>query len=467
MQECLLASKNRVCKFLDAEISRISARIEEKTGTKQPEVKVPFTTEADLKIRLKILRFGLDERRKKLKDCENTASTLATKLGSMKQEAQMKMVSLLEDLATCMEFQKKSYRDYRQQVESMRRDLDGMKVSSDDSGEVTIEERNQKLQTLAAKICAIKEEISQLDAQPVLACQQLEASQLEFAENLDRKTQEVLASQELRVENVKTKFNRVKELYAEEKHLQMERVRELEAEKTKYMEKLMCINRKLDRLGRQHLLRGAQGVYKWLMASFDVQEPEEAEEVDECVGKRCAFFCQEIKRLQQHNAWLEGNLKTAQTKSLSRQRINAIKMVLDRGGSQTTPTDVRRRNASRSMRPRPISVIETSTKSTAHPTALGNFTTPDQVDSQRRRMNFAKPALSQGPPAISATQRRLAYSQSLRERRNTNRISLTSHSFQRGTPTSASFSFRSPTPLIYTAFRSTKCTASRTFDCVD
>lgn len=130
-------------------------------------------------------------------------------------------------------------------------------------------------------------------------------------------------------------------------------------------------------------------------------------------------------------------------------------------------TDVRRRNLNRSTRPRPISVIETGTKSIVHPITPSSLTTPNHVDSRHRRMNFANPTSSQGAPAASATQRRLAYSQSLRERRNIGRTSLASHSFQHGTSTSASLSFRTSTPLIYTAFRSTKCTASRTFDCAD
>lgn len=50
-------------------------------------------------------------------------------------------------------------------------------MSSEGSAEVTIEERNQKLKALESKICAVKAEIRQLDAQPVLACQQLKASQ--------------------------------------------------------------------------------------------------------------------------------------------------------------------------------------------------------------------------------------------------------------------------------------------------
>ena len=39
-------------------------------------------------------------------------------------------------------------------------------------------------------------------------------------------------------------------------------------QKEKYIQELMCLNRKLDLLGRQNLLKGAQGAYKWLMASF-------------------------------------------------------------------------------------------------------------------------------------------------------------------------------------------------------
>uniref|UniRef100_A0A915ET49 Uncharacterized protein n=1 Tax=Echinococcus canadensis TaxID=519352 RepID=A0A915ET49_9CEST len=522
LQQRLLESKNRLRTFLSAELSRKAALLEEKTGIKLPEVEVPSTNEANRKIRLKILRFGLKERRKKLQYYENTAATLAAKLDFMKQEAHKKRVSLLADLLTSIEVQQKSYREFRHQVERMRRELDETKVSSQESTEVTIEERNQKLGALTAKISAVKAEICQFDAQPALAYQQLDATKkemesaiseakqtctrikskirkrykmlkslrpvevevsarlqklddlnhrfsavskrLEFVENLNRKTQEALAQQELRVEDAKLKFSRVKELYAEEKRAQLGRMRELEMEKEEYMEKLMCLNRKLDRLGRQKLFKGVQGAYKWLMASFDVQEPEEKEEIDEFVGKRCTFFCQEIKRLQQHSAWLEENLKAVQSKSLSRQRISAIKAVLDRGGPQTTSTNVTRRSLNRSTRPRPISVIETGTKSIARPITPGPLTVPSHIESRRRMMGFGNPTPSQGAPAVSATQRRLAYSQSLREKHNTSKTSLASHSFQRGTPTSASLSFRTTTPLIYTAFRSTKCTVSRTFD---
>ncbi|EUB58159.1 hypothetical protein EGR_06989 [Echinococcus granulosus] len=522
LQQRLLESKNRLRTFLSAELSRKAALLEEKTGIKLPEVEVPSTNEANRKIRLKILRFGLEERRKKLQHYENTAATLAAKLDFMKQEAHKKSVSLLADLLTSIEVQQKSYREFRHQVERMRRELDETKVSSEESTEVTIEERNQKLGALTAKISAIKAEICQLNAQPALAYQQLDATKkemesaiseakqtctrikskirkrykmlkslrpmevevsarlqklddlnhrfsavskrLEFAENLNRKTQEALARQELRVEDAKLKFNRVKELYAEEKRAQLGRMRELEMEKEEYMEKLMCLNRKLDRLGRQKLFKGVQGAYKWLMASFDVQEPEEEEEIDEFVGKRCTIFCQEIKRLQQHSAWLEENLKAVQSKSLSRQRISAIKAVLDRGGPQTTSTNVTKRSLNRSTRPRPISVIETGTKSIARPITPGPLTVPSHIESRRRMMGFGNPTPSQGAPAVSATQRRLAYSQSLREKHKTSKTSLASHSFQRETPTSASLSFRTTIPLIYTAFRSTKCTVSRTFD---
>ncbi|CDI97699.1 expressed conserved protein [Echinococcus multilocularis] len=522
LQQRLLESKNRLCTFLSAELSRKATLLEEKTGIKLPEVEVPPTNEANRKIRLKILRFGLEERRKKLQYYENTAATLAAKLDSMKQEAHTKGLSLLADLLTSIEVQQKSYREFRHQVERMRHEVDETKVSSEESAEVTIEERNQKLGALTAKVSAVKAEICQLDAQPALAYQQLDATKkemenaileakqtctrikskirkrykmlkslrpmevevsarlqklddlnhrfsavskrLEFAENLNRKTQEALARQELRVEDAKLKFNRVKELYSEEKRAQLGRVKELEMEKEEYMEKLMCLNRKLDRLGRQKLFKGVQGAYKWLMASFDIQEPEEEEEIDEFVGKRCTFFCQEIKRLQQHSAWLEENLKAVQSKSLSRQRISAVKAVLDRGGPQTTSTNVTKRSPNRSTRPRPISVIETGSKSIACPITPGPLTVSSHVESRRRMMDFKNPTPSQGAPAVSATQRRLAYSQSLREKHNTSKTSLASHSFQRETPTSTSLSFRTTIPLIYTAFRSTKCTVSRTFD---
>lgn len=85
----------------------------------------------------------------------------------------------------------------------------------------------------------------------------------------------------------------------------------------------------------QRVLCASKKIASFILRS-DVQEPEEEEEIDEYAGKRCTFFCQEIKRLQQHAAWLDGSLKAVQSKSLSRQRINAIKAVLDHGGSQTT-----------------------------------------------------------------------------------------------------------------------------------
>ena len=116
---------------------------------------------------------------------------------------------------------------------------------------------------------------------------------------------------------------------------------------------------------------------------------------------------------------------------------------------------MRRRNLSRSARARPISMIETSaSKSTLQ-------SGPTKVDSRRRTMYFGQPRQSTATPVVSATQRRLAYSQSLRERRNPGRKS---QSFQGDSSTSSSLSFRYETPLIYTAFRNTKYTASRAVD---
>ncbi|VDO00337.1 unnamed protein product, partial [Rodentolepis nana] len=286
------------------------------------------------------------------------------------------------------------------------------------------------------------------------------SKRLEFAENLDRRTQDVLSRQELRVENAKSKFRRVKELYAEEKLVQLARLSELEAEKEEQVQKLMCLNKKLDRLGRQNLLKGTTCAYKWIMASFDISDDECDEEIDECVSKRCAFICQEIKRLQQHSDWLEENLKAAETKSLNRQKMSAIKAVLDKGRLQTNVTDVRRRNNQNATnRPRPISMIETVTKKVTRSATMPAKVSPRQVDARRQTMIINRPTLSQVEPTISATKRRLAYSQSLRERGINPRMPLSQ--LQRGASSnSISLSFRSPTPLIYTAFRSSKHTAS-------
>ncbi len=60
------------------------------------------------------------------------------------------------------------------------------------------------------------------------------------------------------------------------------------------------------------------------------------EDAEAFLGKRCAFICQEIKRLQQHSTWLEENLKAATTTKLTRQKISGIKAVLARGPPQAS-----------------------------------------------------------------------------------------------------------------------------------
>lgn len=52
----------------------------------------------------------------------------------------------------------------------------------------------------------------------------------------------------------------------------MEIVEKLTSEREAYQQTLISLNQKLDRLGRQSLLKGgAQGAYKILMASFGTE----------------------------------------------------------------------------------------------------------------------------------------------------------------------------------------------------
>ncbi|VDL18909.1 unnamed protein product [Hymenolepis diminuta] len=558
LQKDLLKSKARLCEFLKSEIARNQGLLNGKIDVMQFDEQLKTSDEADRQLRLKVLRFGLDERRKKIQDAKNEADSLASKLDSMKIETFQKKLTAITEMYSTLEFQQKILHNSRNRVKSMREELTEIKLTFHGEREETVDER-QNVDILLTQINGVKSEIQELDSKPVLLklnleksilamsrfyeanisviyifiylfidhfreskkaaiekvgrdsaliksrirrrCKQLKTLQpvgseankhnslctsnltqslcceitrkeyfiydillfvpnrLEFAENLDRRTQDVLSRQELRVENAKMKFNRVKELYAEEKRAQLLRLSELETEKEEYVQRLMCLNKKLDRLGRQNLLKGTQGAYKWIMASFDIPDYECEDEIDEYVSKRCAFICQEIKRLQQYSAWLEENLKAAEMKSLNRQKMSAIKAVLDKGGLQNGATDVRRRNQNRMNRPRPISMIETVTKKIVRSATMRAKVAPAQVDARRRTMVISRPTLSQEEPTISATQRRLVYSQSLRERGINPRMPLSQ--LQRGTSgNSVSLSFRSPTPLIYTAFRNSKHTTS-------
>nr|CDS27607.1 conserved hypothetical protein [Hymenolepis microstoma] len=517
LQKYLLDSKTQLCEFLRSEIAQHQNLLHEKMNDEEVDDQLETSNEEDRQLRLKVLRFGLDERKKKIQDTRNEADSLASKLNSMKIEAYQKKLTAITEMYSNLDYQHRMLHNFRKKVESMHEELSKTKIISLDGKEETVNELGQKINNLLSQINKVKSEILELDSKPILLkanleesikskkaaiekaeqdsafikskirqkCKQLKLLQpvgsetkkklqklddlnhrlsavskrLEFAENLDRRTQDVLSRQELRVENAKSKFNRVKELYAEEKRIQSAQLSELEAEKEEQVQKLMCLNKKLDRLGRQNLLKGTTSAYKWIMASFDISDDECDEEIDECVGKRCAFICLEIKRLQQHSAWLEENLKAAETKSLNRQKMSAIKAVLDKGRLQTDATDVRRRNQNRTNRPRPISMIETVTKKITRSATMQEKVSPAQVDVRRRTMIINRPTLSQVEPTVSATQRRLVYSQSLRERGINPRTPL-SH-LQRGmSSNSVSLTFRSPTPLIYTAFRSSKYTAS-------
>ncbi len=119
-------------------------------------------------------------------------------------------------------------------------------------------------------------------------------------------------------------------------------------------------------------------------------------------------------------------------------------------------TDVKRR-PNRSLRPRPMSMIEATTRSKE-----SLYNRPAGADSRRRNAN-TQPVMSGGrlptvqePGPMSATQRRLAYSRSLRERRTQPRPTLTLPRRAPSLRESSSWS----TDLVYTAFRNTKHTAN-------
>ncbi|VDD82136.1 unnamed protein product [Mesocestoides corti] len=529
----LLQAKNRLCDSLREHVAHQSRLLLDKG---EQVVEIPSTTsdESSHQIRLRVLRFGLEERRKALAGLTDKAAAMTAKLNSLKVDAFEQKTALIRDLTVTVEAQRQAFRQSRQQAELMRSDVNRIiATAAADTPDETIDEVTRKADDLTAKVNSLRCEISRLDQQPSLMYRQLELAnqevekaitaadeqciriksrirkrhkqlkslrpkeaevsavricafssqkinkldnlnhrlsevqkRLEYAENLDRRTQEVLTRQELRVEDVRSKCNRVKELYAEEKRAQVARVREIEKERDEYKQKLMELNKTLDMLGRHSLLKGARGAYKLLMADFDELGIEGDDEVDEHMVKRCAFFCQEIKRLQQHTAWLEENLKFVESKSLTSQRISAIKAVLDRGGPRPAANDVRRRAANRVTRPRPISMIETCTPGVTPRPRFGVTFRPSTVtasrDTRRRTLNEQLSA-SREPTVTSATQRRLEYSRSLRER----------HTFPRQvTPLpQRSQSFRQSvsvkTPLIFTAFRNTKFTASKSFNVND
>lgn len=101
-------------------------------------------------------------------------------------------------------------------------------------------------------------------------------------------------------------------------------------------------------------------------------------------------------------------------------------------------------------------MIETGSKKIFRSNTIGP---PTQADTRRRVMIIGRPKPSQEEPMVSATQRRLAYSQSLRERRIKTRMQLPS--LQLETPSiSTSLSYRSSTSLIHSAFRNSKHNAS-------
>ncbi|KAM7536108.1 hypothetical protein Aperf_G00000090750 [Anoplocephala perfoliata] len=482
LQKSLLDSKKRLCDFLKSEISRNQNLLEEKVDEEEQIDDQPqLSDETDRQIRLRVLRFGLDERRKKLQDAKNEADSLASKFDSLKMEAHQEKVSAITEMLSKLEDQKKLFHSSRNKSDIDELDSQPVLLHQNledaiKTKKAAIEKLEQDSELIKAKIrrrCKQMKNLQPKGAEASKKIQKLDdlnhrlsqvSKRLDFAENLDRRAQDIKSRQELQVERVKMKFAQIKELYAEEKRVQLERVSELKMEKEEYAQKLMSLNKKLDRLGRQNLLKGTQGAFKWIMASFDIPDSDCDEEVDEFVGKRCVFICQEIKRLQQHSMWLEENLKAVESKSLTRQKISAIKAVLDRGANKNETSDVRRREQIRLNRPRPISMIETGAKKLFRSLTTGSKMAPSKADSRRRTMIIGQPTPSHEGPKISATQRRLAYSQSLRERRVTIRTPLPT--LQREIPsTSASLSFHTPAPLIYTAFRSSKHTASsRTLD---
>ncbi|KAM3187678.1 hypothetical protein ACTXT7_001871 [Hymenolepis weldensis] len=176
LQKNLLKSKTQICEFLKSEIARNQGLLNEKIDVVQIDNQLETSDEADRQLRLKVLRFGLDERRKKLLDTKNEADSLASKLDSMKIETFQKKLTAITEVYSTMEFQQKILNNSRNKVKSMREELGKIKVTFHGEREETVDERRQKVDILLTQINRVKSEIQELDSKPVLSILNLEKS---------------------------------------------------------------------------------------------------------------------------------------------------------------------------------------------------------------------------------------------------------------------------------------------------
>ncbi|VDO01467.1 unnamed protein product [Rodentolepis nana] len=176
LQKYLLDSKTQLCEFLRSEIAQHQNLLHEKMNEEETDDQLEVSDEEDRQLRLKVLRFGLDERKKKIQDTNIEADSLSSKLDSMKIEAYQKKKAAITEMYSNLEKQQRILQYSRNKVESMREELSKIKLISHEGKEETVNERQQKVADLLAQINKVKSEIQELDSKPLLLKVNLEES---------------------------------------------------------------------------------------------------------------------------------------------------------------------------------------------------------------------------------------------------------------------------------------------------
>ncbi|KAL7061282.1 hypothetical protein AAHC03_09490 [Spirometra sp. Aus1] len=259
--------------------------------------------------RLKVLKFGLEERLRHLADANGKAKILEEKLEATRTQNYVSKVETVRRLFAISKARREHIDTLRQEI---RQNLQTIQNITPTVRQDSEQQRRQLAQTIArlnTQIQEVKSEVAQLKQNPVLRLQQLQSSifaiktaisnsearrlatkvdirsgvklfkkltgenerlkkqlaeltglnsqlsaiypRLDDAERLEQRTTEMLSDQIRRVDDAKAKLKTLTEIHAEEEKSQLDLVLQIEQEKEEYERRLMETKQTLARLHRQ------------------------------------------------------------------------------------------------------------------------------------------------------------------------------------------------------------------------
>ncbi|VDL93133.1 unnamed protein product [Schistocephalus solidus] len=440
--------------------------------------------------RLKVLKFGLEERLRHLADAQSRSKNLEDQLETVRSQQHISKIETIQRLFAVYKTRRehivetKTCPSYSVQLQTMQTITPAIWQNS----EQQILQMAQTMARLNTQIQEANIEVAQLKQNPVLRLQQLQTSifamktAITNSEARRNATKVDIRSGVKQFKKLSCENEKLKKHAAEEKG-QLDLVLQIEHEKEEYERRLMETKLTLGRLHRQVFFATTgtkprvhfefqDAISHNDAASLDDIESEVNAEVT--FGKRCAFYCHEITRLRQRTTWLEESLREVITQKTTPARRNEIRAMLP--ATQQPNPNVTRRPKRSSTPARPLSM--TAIDLPMRKLQLGKVTDTrqrSQCNLNRSHSDVAagkyqslvrKPTVPPAAATVSGAPNRVARSKSFQETRRITAVTESNKARYETVAVPHRLIFR-PTATnrnTFSAFRSTKVRPRSNYD---